>query len=77
MIEGARERLRPKLMTVGTTLVGLLPIFVGDAPGARVMQRIAAPMVGGLLSSTLLTLVVLPAAYYLVRRWQLRLRERA
>jgi Cu(I)/Ag(I) efflux system membrane protein CusA/SilA len=60
---GAVDRLRPKLMTVATTLLGLMPLFLGSEPGSRVMQRIAAPMVGGLFSSLVLTLVVLPALY--------------
>ena len=68
IIEGSVERVRPVLMTVGTTLIGLLPIMLGSETGTRVMKRIAAPMVGGLISSTLLTLVVLPAIYLLWRR---------
>jgi Cu(I)/Ag(I) efflux system membrane protein CusA/SilA len=63
--EGAVERVRPLLMTVATTLFGLLPIMFGTETGTRVMKRIAAPMVGGLISSTLLILVVLPAVYFL------------
>jgi Cu(I)/Ag(I) efflux system membrane protein CusA/SilA len=62
---GAVERVRPLLMTVATTFIGLLPIMFGSETGTRVMKRIAAPMVGGLVSSTLLTLVVLPAVYLL------------
>jgi len=68
---GAVERVRPKLMTVGTTMMGLLPIMIGTETGTRVMKRIAAPMVGGLASSTLLTLIVLPAIYLLWRRLSL------
>ncbi|MCB9557989.1 MAG: efflux RND transporter permease subunit [Deltaproteobacteria bacterium] len=64
---GAVERVRPKLMTVATTLIGLLPVMYGTETGARVMKRIAAPMVGGLLSSAVLTLVIVPALYYLYR----------
>jgi Cu(I)/Ag(I) efflux system membrane protein CusA/SilA len=59
-------------MTVGTTMIGLLPIMIGTETGTRVMKRIAAPMVGGLVSSTLLTLIVLPAIYLLWRRLSLR-----
>jgi Cu(I)/Ag(I) efflux system membrane protein CusA/SilA len=70
--EGAVGRLRPKLMTVTTTLIGLLPVMVGTEAGSDVMKRIAAPMVGGLISSTLLTLIIIPAVYLLVRRFQLR-----
>ncbi|MBW2231676.1 MAG: efflux RND transporter permease subunit, partial [Deltaproteobacteria bacterium] len=62
---GAVERVRPLLMTVSTTLIGLLPVMFGTETGMRVMKRIAAPMVGGLISSTILTLVVLPAVYFL------------
>jgi Cu(I)/Ag(I) efflux system membrane protein CusA/SilA len=68
ILEGAADRLRPKLMTVATTTLGLLPIMLGDGTGTRVMKRIAAPMVGGLVSSAVLTLVVLPAVYFLWRR---------
>ncbi len=70
--EGAVDRVRPKLMTVFTTLIGLLPLLVGTGTGAEVMRRIAAPMAGGLVSSALLTLVVLPAGYLLIvrARWE-------
>jgi len=66
--EGAVDRVRPKLMTVATTFLGLLPVMVGTETGTRVMKRIAAPMVGGLASSALLTLIVLPSLYLLWRR---------
>ncbi|MFV1958124.1 MAG: efflux RND transporter permease subunit, partial [Planctomycetota bacterium] len=56
--EGALERVRPVVMTVGTTLVGLMPVMLGTAAGSQVMKRIAAPMVGGLITSTLLTLLL-------------------
>ncbi len=65
--EGAVERVRPKLMTVATTMIGLLPVMFGTETGTRVMKRIAAPMVGGLVSSTLLTLIIIPAVYLLWR----------
>jgi Cu(I)/Ag(I) efflux system membrane protein CusA/SilA len=68
ILAGTAERVRPILMTVGTTLIGLLPIMVGTETGTRVMKRIAAPMVGGLVSATLLTLLVLPAIYLLWKR---------
>jgi Cu(I)/Ag(I) efflux system membrane protein CusA/SilA len=68
IIEGAVDRVRPKLMTVATTTIGLLPIMFGTDTGTRVMKRIAAPMVGGLLSSTVLTLIILPAIYLLWKR---------
>ena len=70
--EGAVERVRPKLMTVATTLIGLLPVMVGSATGSQVMKRIAAPMVGGLISSTILTLIIIPAIYALWKRFELR-----
>ncbi|MCB9796483.1 MAG: efflux RND transporter permease subunit [Alphaproteobacteria bacterium] len=63
ILEGAVDRVRPKLMTVATTMIGLLPIMFGTETGTRVMKRIAAPMVGGLVSSTALTLVLIPAIY--------------
>jgi copper/silver efflux system protein len=65
VIEGAVERVRPKMMTVTTTMVGLLPIMWGTGTGSEVMKRIATPMVGGLVSSTILTLIVIPAVYAL------------
>jgi len=65
VVHGAVERVRPKLMTVTTTIAGLLPIMWSSGTGSQVMKRIAAPMVGGLITSTLLTLVVIPAIYYL------------
>ncbi|MFN2309689.1 MAG: efflux RND transporter permease subunit [Gammaproteobacteria bacterium] len=68
VIEGAVQRLRPKLMTVATVIAGLLPIMLGSGTGSEVMRRIAAPMVGGMVSSTALTLLVIPAAYLLWRR---------
>ncbi len=68
VIEGAVDRVRPKLMTVATTVIGLLPIMFGTETGTRVMKRIAAPMVGGLISSTVLTLVIIPAIYILWKR---------
>ena len=70
--EGAVGRLRPKMMTVVAIMAGLAPILWSAGTGADVMKRIAAPMVGGMITSTLLTLVVIPAVYYLWRRWQLR-----
>ncbi|MDH4043673.1 MAG: CusA/CzcA family heavy metal efflux RND transporter [Gemmatimonadota bacterium] len=68
--EGAVERLRPKLMTVLTIILGLAPIMWSHGTGADVMQRIAAPMVGGMVTSTVLTLVVIPSVYLLWRRRQ-------
>ncbi len=70
--EGAVDRVRPKLMTVFTTLIGLVPVMAGTGTGAEVMQRIAAPMVGGLVTSTVHTLVMIPALYAVVQGWKLR-----
>lgn len=70
--EGAGERVRPVLMTVTAIIGGLLPILWGGGTGASVMQRIAAPMVGGMVSATVLTLLVVPALYTIWRGTQLR-----
>ncbi|MBF0272676.1 MAG: efflux RND transporter permease subunit [Magnetococcales bacterium] len=67
IMEGAVERVRPKMMTVVAIMAGLLPILWSTGTGSEVMRRIAAPMVGGMVSSTLLTLVVIPAIYALVK----------
>lgn len=67
VIHGAALRLRPKMMTVVTIIAGLLPIMWSQGTGSEVMQRIAAPMIGGMVSALVLTLLVLPAAYYLWR----------
>jgi Cu(I)/Ag(I) efflux system membrane protein CusA/SilA len=74
IVEGAVERVRPKLMTVTAIMAGLLPILWGGGTGASVMKRIAAPMVGGMVSSTVLTLVVIPAVYALWKERELRAR---
>jgi Cu(I)/Ag(I) efflux system membrane protein CusA/SilA len=71
-MEGAVERVRPKMMTVCAIIAGLLPIMWGTGTGSEVMRRIAAPMVGGMISSTVLTLVVIPAIYALVKGRGLR-----
>lgn len=67
IMEGAVERVRPKMMTVVAIMAGLLPIMWGSGTGSEVMRRIAAPMVGGMVSSTILTLIVIPAIYALVK----------
>ena len=72
VMEGAVERVRPKMMTVVAIMAGLLPILWGTGTGSEVMSRIAAPMVGGMVSSTVLTLGVIPALYALVKEWQIR-----
>jgi Cu(I)/Ag(I) efflux system membrane protein CusA/SilA len=66
--EGAVQRVRPKAMTVAVIIAGLLPIMVGHGVGSEVMQRIAAPMVGGMITAPLLSLFVIPVAYELMRR---------
>jgi Cu(I)/Ag(I) efflux system membrane protein CusA/SilA len=69
---GAVERVRPKLMTVTAIIAGLVPILWSHGTGADVMKRIAAPMVGGMVSSTVLTLVVIPAIYSLWKEREVR-----
>jgi len=69
--EGAVQRVRPKAMTVAVIIAGLLPILLGSGTGSEVMSRIAAPMVGGMVTAPLLSLFVIPAAYRLMRRRQL------
>jgi Cu(I)/Ag(I) efflux system membrane protein CusA/SilA len=68
--EGAVLRVRPKAMTVATIVAGLLPLFWGMGTGSEVMQRIAAPMIGGMISAPLLSLLVVPVVYRLMRRPQ-------
>jgi len=74
LVEGIREgavlRVRPKAMTVAVIVAGLLPIFAGSGAGSEVMSRVAAPMVGGMLTAPLLSMLVIPAAYLLMRRLQ-------
>jgi Cu(I)/Ag(I) efflux system membrane protein CusA/SilA len=67
IMEGAVERVRPKMMTVVAIMAGLLPIMWSTGTGSEVMQRIAVPMIGGMVSSTVLTLIVIPAVYALVK----------
>ncbi|MDZ7666907.1 MAG: efflux RND transporter permease subunit [Desulfotignum sp.] len=69
IVEGAVERVRPLIMTVATTLIGLLPIMYGSGAGSQIMKRIAAPMVGGLVSSAVMTLIIIPVIYFL---WKTR-----
>jgi len=66
--EGAVQRVRPKAMTVAVIIAGLIPIMWGEGTGSEVMQRIAAPMVGGMITAPLLSMFVIPAAYFLLRR---------
>ncbi len=71
VVEGALMRVRPIMMTVIATVGGLLPIMLGSGTGSEVMRRIAAPMVGGMTSATILTLLVIPAAFLIWQRWEL------
>jgi len=72
IMKGAVDRVRPKMMTVVAIMAGLLPIMWSTGTGSEVMSRIAAPMVGGMISSTLLTLIVIPAIYALVKSFSVR-----
>ena len=67
IVDGAVLRIRPIMMTVAATIGGLLPIMVGTGTGSEVMRRIAAPMVGGMASATILTLIVVPALFLIWR----------
>jgi Cu(I)/Ag(I) efflux system membrane protein CusA/SilA len=75
--EGTVQRLRPKIMTITTMAAGLLPLLWADGAGAEIMRRIAAPMLGGLVTSAFLTLEVLPVLYTIWRTHQLRRAERS
>ncbi|RLQ22457.1 CusA/CzcA family heavy metal efflux RND transporter [Seongchinamella sediminis] len=72
ILEGASQRVRPVLMTASATIAGLLPILFADGTGAEIMSRLAAPMVGGMISAVVLTLLVLPAVYLLWKQRGLR-----
>ncbi|MGH8249164.1 MAG: efflux RND transporter permease subunit [Steroidobacteraceae bacterium] len=71
MEEGAVLRVRPKAMTVAVIIAGLLPLFWGEGSGSEIMQRIAAPMIGGMITAPLLSMLVIPAAYFLLLRRRL------
>ncbi|SMG55138.1 efflux RND transporter permease subunit [Paraburkholderia susongensis] len=73
--EGAVLRVRPKAMTVAVVLAGLIPIMVGHGAGSEVMQRIAAPMVGGMVTAPILSMFVIPAAWFLLQRRRVRQRS--
>jgi Cu(I)/Ag(I) efflux system membrane protein CusA/SilA len=75
IIEGAVQRVRPKMMTVAAIIAGLLPIMWSHGAGADVMKRIAAPMIGGMVTSTILTLAVIPAIYAIWRGRKMRLHK--
>ena len=70
--EGAALRVRPKMMTVVAIMAGLMPIMWSHGTGSQVMKRIAAPMVGGMVSATILTLIVVPAIYGIYKGWKLK-----
>ena len=72
--EGAVLRVRPKAMTVAVIRAGLFPLFIGSGAGSEVMQRIAAPMIGGMITAPLLSMLVIPAAYRLLRGRSLKRR---
>lgn len=74
---GALQRLRPKLMTVSTIILGLIPIFLTEGPGSDVMRRIALPMVGGMVSTMILTLILIPVLYVVYMQWRLKLPEQS
>jgi len=76
-MKGAVERVRPKMMTVVAIMAGLLPIMWSTGTGSEIMQRIAVPMLGGMISSTLLTLIVIPAIFGLVKGFRLPSEENA
>ena len=69
--EGASLRVRPIMMTFAAIVVGLVPIMLGHGTGSEVMQRIAGPMIGGMISTLILTLLVIPAIYLLWKRYRL------
>jgi copper/silver efflux system protein len=72
IMEGAVERVRPKMMTVAAIMAGLVPILWSHGTGSEIMQRIAVPMIGGMVTSTILTLIVIPVLFALVRAPELR-----
>jgi Cu(I)/Ag(I) efflux system membrane protein CusA/SilA len=77
VMNGAGRRVRPIVMTVAAIVVGLIPIMFGDGTGSEVMQRIAGPMIGGMLSSLILTLLVIPAIYFIWKNKGPKKRARA
>ena len=66
--QGALKRIRPIMMAIAATFAGLLPVMFSQGTGSAVMHRIAAPMVGGLISATILTLIVIPAIFYVWKK---------
>lgn len=77
VVEGAAQRVRPKVMTVSSTIIGLLPIMWAHGTGSEVMKRIAAPMIGGMITSTLLTLIIIPAVYVMWKNGEVKKLMRA
>ena len=73
---GAAQRIRPITMTVAAIIGGLVPILWGTGTGSQVMKRIAAPMVGGMVTSTILTLLVIPTLYYFWRSYEIEHKEK-
>jgi Cu(I)/Ag(I) efflux system membrane protein CusA/SilA len=73
--EGALLRVRPKAMTVAVILAGLFPILIGTGTGSEVMSRIAAPMIGGMITAPLLSMLIIPAAYLLMRRQKIQVQH--
>jgi len=74
VVNGALLRVRPVMMTVAAIIAGLLPIMLGGGTGSEVMRRIAAPMVGGMVSATLLTLIIIPAVFMLWKKREINRR---
>jgi len=72
VVYGAVQRVRPKIMTVATLIIGLVPIMWATGSGADVMKRIAAPMIGGMVTSTILTLIIIPALYFSWKKWEIK-----
>ena len=77
IMAAAVERVRPKMMTVTAIIAGLVPILWSHGTGAELMQRIAVPMIGGIVSSTALTPIVIPAVYAIIKGWNLHRRQAA
>ncbi|MGD8780716.1 MAG: CusA/CzcA family heavy metal efflux RND transporter [Ignavibacteria bacterium] len=77
IFEGAVKRIRPKIMTVMTTFLGLLPIIIGAGTGSDVMKRIAAPMVGGIFTSMIMELTVYPAVFYFIKKNKIKVKRRS
>jgi Cu(I)/Ag(I) efflux system membrane protein CusA/SilA len=72
-MQGAGLRVRPIMMTVMAIVAGLVPIMLGSGAGSEVMQRIAGPMIGGMISTVVLTLLVIPAIFYLWKKSQVKI----